>query len=514
MRFSTQIWRGISARSILIGIVTFCAVAAFTVTGVTTSMQGLDANVAAKIGSQTVSLKSLQMAVQRQNRRENDEDARSAAIRTTLDTMVQELVVVEEANRIGWGASDVEVADWIRKIPIFQDDKTNAFDKKRYDNFVKSGQMSELELFQEGRQSIANQKYATLLGLDTQIPAKLAEEYAKRAASSWRIEFMELAPAREAVEKAVADRAASYLADAANAPSLQKAYEERKSEFNQPAAPELSSILIAHKDSQLAQGEAKQRSKEDALKIANSVLTRLQSKEDFGKIANALSDDVKTKTTKNGGSLGFVDETSLDPASLAAGRALSADGQVSEPVETDFGFRILKRTGYRQAITRSFEDAKAELAQSMVRPEVNAAQKKEVATKVEGLLGAAQSAEFDKVTKELGLQWKTVTEPVNVETRFIQDLGQAEPVTRSIFTLRKAGDKISKVVTLSGKNFVVRLIERTNKTVDAAAIDASRDVQNSQARSRFTTEARRKLYDIYSENKEIRRNAALFAKAP
>jgi hypothetical protein len=514
MRLSTQIWRGISARSILIGIVTFCAVAAFTVTGVTTSMQGLDANVAAKVGNQTVSLKSLQSAVQRQNRRENDEESRSAAIRTTLDTMVQELVIVEEANRIGWGAADVEVADWIRKIPIFQDDKTNAFDKKRYDNFVKSGQMSELELFQEGRQSIATQKYGTLLGLDTQIPAKLAEEYAKRAAGSWRIEFMELAPAATAVEKAVAERAASYLADTANAAALQKAYDERKAEFNRPAAPELSSILISHKDAQLAQGDAKQRTKEDALKIAQNVIKQLQAKENFAKLANTLSDDVKTKTTKNGGSLGFVDETSLDPASLAAGRALSANGSISEPVDTEFGYRVLERTGFREAVTRSFDDAKAELAQSLVRPEVTSAQKKDVASRVESLLGSAQAAEFDKVTKDLGLQWKPVAEPVNVETRFIQDLGQADPVIQNIFTLRKSGDKISKVLGLSGKNFIVRLVERTNKPVDAAAIDAARDVQASQTRSRFTTDARRKLYDIYSENQEIRRNAALFAKAP
>jgi peptidyl-prolyl cis-trans isomerase D len=514
MRLSTQIWRGISARSILIGIVTFCAVAAFTVTGVTTSMQGLDANVAAKVGNQTVSLKSLQMAVQRQNRRENDEAARSAAIRTALDSMVQELVVVEEANRIGWGAADIEVADWIRKIPIFQDENSKSFDRKRYDNFVKSGQMSELELFQEGRQSIATQKYGTLLGLDTQIPAKLAEEYAKRTASSWKIEFMELAPANTAIEKAAKDRAASYLADSANTAALQKAYDERKAEFNRPAAPELSSILVAHKDAQLAQGEAKQRSKEDALKTAQNIVKQLNSKEDFAKLANTLSDDVKTKTTKNGGSLGFVDETSLDPASLAAGRALSANGNISEPVDTEFGYRILKRTGYREAVTRSFDDAKAELAESLVRPEVTAAQKKEVAGRVEGLLGSAQTAEFDKVTKELGLQWKPVAEPVNVETRFIQDLGQAEPVVQSLFTLRNPGDKISKVLSLSGKNFIVRLVERTNKPVDAAAIDAARDVQGSQTRSRFATDARRKLYDIYSENKEIRRNASLFAKAP
>lgn len=514
MRLSTKIWRGVSLRSILIGIVMALAIIAFTVTGVTTSLSGLDQNVAAQVGSQVVSMTNLQLAVQRQNRRElPDNDARLNALRTTLDSMIQELVVVEEATRIGWGANDTEVAAWLKKIPIFQDEKTNSFDRKRYENFIRSGQMSELDLFREGRQSLSTLKYSTLLNLDSHLPSKLAEDYARRAAASFQIEFLELVPSQETINEAVRKKATEFMADTKNAAELEKAYDARKAEFNQPESPRISAILIAHKEASQAQGDALNRSREDARRLAEETLNTLKSGGDFAELANKLSDDVKTRTSKNGGDLGFVNASVLDPAALDASKALAADGDLSGIVDTAFGLRILKRTGHRPAVNRPLDSVKTELAESIVRPEVTATQKQDIAAAFEPLLAADKSAEREAKATELKLSWQPVKEPITPSSRFVAELGPADPIIRHLFKLRNPKDVIPNILSVSGKNVIVRLVARTDKKLETADVDAARDIQTAQARNRFATEARRKLYDIYSQNKEIRRNASLFVSS-
>jgi peptidyl-prolyl cis-trans isomerase D len=515
MRLSTKIWRGVSLRSILIGVIMTLAVVAFTVTGVTTSIGGLDANVAAKVGSQTVSMKNLQLATQRQNRRDlSDESARLNALRSTLDSMIEELVVVEEAERLGWSANDLEVAAWIKRLPVFQDEESKAFDRKRYDDFIKSGQMSELDLFQEGRQSLAAQKYASLLSLDNHLPSKLSEEYARRSSVSFQLEYLELTPSQAVLDQAIAAKAQAFVADDSKTSELEKAYEARRSEFNKPATPQIAAILVAHQEANQAQGESKTRTKDDAKKRAEGLLQQIQGGTDFATLANTMSDDVKTTSLKNGGDLGFVDDTVLDSAALDAAKKLAKDGEVSDIIDTAFGFRILKRTGYRAAVERPLADVKLELATALVRNEVTAEKKQEVATALEPLLGTDQANERDEKIAALQLKWQPITEAITADSRFVAGLGPADDIVRHVFKLRKEKDLIPKVLSVSGKAVLVRLVARNDKPVDNAAIDASRDIQTATARNQFATEARRKLFELYSQNKEIRRNAALFAATP
>jgi hypothetical protein len=112
-----------------------------------------------------------------------------------------------------------------------------------------------------------------------------------------------------------------------------------------PPAPEeqvgTSHILIMYKGSMRAP-ETVTRSKEQARKLAGEVLAKAQKGQDFAALAKQYTDETGGKERggalpKFGRSSGFV-----KPYKDAA-FALKP-GQVSDLVETDFGFHIIKRT--------------------------------------------------------------------------------------------------------------------------------------------------------------------------
>jgi NIMA-interacting peptidyl-prolyl cis-trans isomerase 1 len=83
------------------------------------------------------------------------------------------------------------------------------------------------------------------------------------------------------------------------------------------------------------------RSKEEAQKLATQAAGRIKGGADFASLAKALSDDEVAKA--KGGDLGSFDKGSMTKKFSDAAFALPVNG-VSEVVETEFGFHIIKRT--------------------------------------------------------------------------------------------------------------------------------------------------------------------------
>jgi parvulin-like peptidyl-prolyl isomerase len=108
----------------------------------------------------------------------------------------------------------------------------------------------------------------------------------------------------------------------------------------QPAADQIraSHILFAY---QGAMRSKQTRSKEEAQKLATQALGRIKGGADFAGLAKQLSDDEVAK--QRGGDLGKFARASMTAKFSEAAFALPVNG-VSEVVETEFGFHIIKRT--------------------------------------------------------------------------------------------------------------------------------------------------------------------------
>lgn len=93
---------------------------------------------------------------------------------------------------------------------------------------------------------------------------------------------------------------------------------------------------------------------------AKEVLNKINNGSDFAKMAEKHSTG---PTAKNGGDLGFItaNEQGLDKTFRDAAMDLKVGEVSSEPVETQFGYHIIKVTDKKEAGVKSFEEVKGQI---------------------------------------------------------------------------------------------------------------------------------------------------------
>jgi parvulin-like peptidyl-prolyl isomerase len=99
-------------------------------------------------------------------------------------------------------------------------------------------------------------------------------------------------------------------------------------------------VLVAYKGARRAPRSVT-RSKSEAKARAQEALAKIRAGSPFEDVVKQYSDDAGSVDRM--GSLGKFHRGDMDPAFAAAAFALKA-GEVSEVVETPFGFHVIKRT--------------------------------------------------------------------------------------------------------------------------------------------------------------------------
>jgi len=132
-------------------------------------------------------------------------------------------------------------------------------------------------------------------------------------------------------------------------------YEENEEDFNTPEQVRASHILI--KVAPTATVEEKAAAKE---KI-ESLLKKVKEGGDFATLAKENSD---CPSKAKGGDLGFFERGSMVKEFEDAGFAMQP-GQISDVVETQFGYHIIKVTDRKTAGVTTFEKAKPEIIKTL-----------------------------------------------------------------------------------------------------------------------------------------------------
>lgn len=114
----------------------------------------------------------------------------------------------------------------------------------------------------------------------------------------------------------------------------------RSGEAQAPTRIAASHVLVMFRGSQSAPATVT-RTRDEARARAEDVLRRARSGEDFAALARQFSDEPGAATS--GGDLGMFGRGQMVPAFEQAAFALNP-GQISDIVETPFGFHVIKRT--------------------------------------------------------------------------------------------------------------------------------------------------------------------------
>ena len=133
-----------------------------------------------------------------------------------------------------------------------------------------------------------------------------------------------------------------------------KFYDDNIKQFSQPEQVQASHILLGTKDMDAAAKTAAKTKAEEVLKL-------VKGGGDFAALAKEHS---TCPSKERGGDLGFFAKEQMVPEFANAAWAMKV-GDVSDIVESQFGFHIIKVTGRKEAVTEPFDKVKEQIVNNL-----------------------------------------------------------------------------------------------------------------------------------------------------
>jgi peptidyl-prolyl cis-trans isomerase C len=133
-----------------------------------------------------------------------------------------------------------------------------------------------------------------------------------------------------------------------------KFYDDNIKQFSQPEQVQASHILLGTKDMDAAAKTAAKTKAEEVLKL-------VKGGGDFAALAKEHS---TCPSKERGGDLGYFAKEQMVPEFANAAWAMKV-GDISDIVESQFGFHIIKVTGRKDAVTESFDKVKEQIVNNL-----------------------------------------------------------------------------------------------------------------------------------------------------
>ncbi len=301
---------------------------------------------------------------------------------SVLNSLVDQRLLLLEASKNRLLIDDNALRDVIGKIPALQDN--GQFSMARYESALRAQGYSQPQFEAKLRQDLTLQQLVGAVGetafvSDSQAEAMLRLQLEERRFSEYRVApepstdkvkidaaaiqiyYDENRARFEVAEKVKADYVVlsldALLAQATvDDAEVKTAYEAHKDRYQQPEERRASPILILAK---AAADKAKAKAKaEEVLKEVRRSPTK------FADLAKQYSED--PGSAKNGGDLGYFGRGMMVKPFADAVFA-QKEGDISDVVESEFGYHIIKLTGIRPAKIRTLEEVKSDIEGDLKR---------------------------------------------------------------------------------------------------------------------------------------------------
>ncbi len=300
----------------------------------------------------------------------------------SINSMIDQALLQEEAERLQFDVSDKELVDTIAQIPAFQEN--GVFSKDRYLQ-VLAYQRLDSDAFEamQRNELISNKVRESIYSGVTVNDADVEDEFRKNN-EKINLNFVSLTPAafekkvkvsEEALEAYFKERQEvfrvaemvsirylqfepqRYLEDVTfEENDLKKFYRRHLDQFEILEKIKASHILIK------VDADADEQTREKKRAFAEKLLEEAKAGKDFAELARINSDDKASAV--NGGSLGYFTRGSMVKPFEQAAFSMKP-GDISDLVETTFGYHIIKVEEYTEPGVRSMEDAIVEVKEGV-----------------------------------------------------------------------------------------------------------------------------------------------------
>jgi peptidyl-prolyl cis-trans isomerase D len=310
--------------------------------------------------------------------------------RSILDGLINQRLLVAEAMRSGLLVNDAQLAAVIAAELSFQQD--GKFSKERYERLLKQQGLTSLSFEARVRQDMLLQELRDSFSDSAFVPRTVLESAARIAEQKREISQVSLS-------------AGQYLAQVkVDAAAIKTYYDNHQTDFSIPEQVRLEYLVlspdgvagqvpVSDEDAKKYYDEHAARYQDLGERQASHILIALAptASEAERAAAKARAEKIYQQVKQN--PAGFAEvarKESQDPGSAAQGGDLGffppggmvkpfSDavfqmkvGDVAGPVQSEFGYHIIKLTAVKPGKTVSFEQAKAEISQELKKEKAQA----------------------------------------------------------------------------------------------------------------------------------------------
>ncbi len=459
----------------------------------------------ARVGGEAIDLADARDAARRElsrlqrqlgSRFEATEGIREMVARQAVDALVTERVLRQEAGRMGVAATPEAIRDYVFAIPAFQAD--GRFDRRLLDRFLRGNGVDEAAFLRLVGSELQRQQLSAAVRAGSAAPDAMA-----RPLLSW------------ARERRTADVVLLPLAEAPEPPApteaqLDRFRENNPTSFSSPEyrtatvarlAAETVAPEIAVSDAEIARSYEEQRDRFAAPErrvLEQLLLPDQAAAASFAEAwaAGATFEALAARARGAGGQateLGALDRAGLPIPELAEPVFSAAAGGVTAPVQSPFGWHVIRVARIEPPGVRTLDEVREELRREIAQTRAADLAYERVNAAEDALAGGAPLAE---VAEQSRLRAGTVTTDAAGRDRSgtavalpVPDYARAETLA-AIFAAR-TGQPARMAESAAGAGFVaVELREVSPPALRplAAVADAVRAAWETEARVRAQEE--------------------------
>ena len=395
----------------------------------------------------------------------------------TLRDLINQILISQEAKRIGLDVTKKEIQDRIIAYPPFQ--FRGRFDESRYRSLLQENHMKPEDFEKDMAQQLLEEKVGQFLATFTPITDQEILDQYTFLKEKVKISYVDFSPG---------PLKASIKVDPAK---MEKYFQEHKEQYRVPKKIKIAYILLdpkqfedqttvteqdakdyyyEHLDQYKVKEEVKARhilfrlapdaSEEEVKKVrerALSVLNRARKGEDFAELAKKYSEG---PSKDNGGELGYFSKGQmLKPFEEAAFKLKK--GEISDLVRTPLGFHIIKVEDVKESRTKAFDEVREEIKEKLRRIRAT-----DLA--YEKGMSLLDQMPYDANLVVYGSKHNM---PVKESGYFSQDeeiqgIGGDDKLRQSLFSLEK--NDITDLMEYDGKYYVMQVVDKKESFIPGA----------------------------------------------